>query len=89
MAQPCARDRWGEQSKRQINNLSDDFVTPAMKKWARLDANEAAHDPQEFSKEDADKLHVFARMFLTYAFTLPAMLEKAPAPSQQRESKAE
>jgi hypothetical protein len=47
-----------------------------MKEWAhqiRLDANDATHDPEEFSK----KLQVFTEMFLTYAFTLPAMLQRA------------
>ena len=66
--------------EKRINDLSDDIATPAMKEWAhhvRLDANEAAHEPEEFSKEDAQKLHTFAEMFLTYAFTLPAMLKRA------------
>jgi hypothetical protein len=62
--------------------LSPDVATPAMKEWAthvRLDANDAAHDPEDYSEEDARTLHVFAEMFLTYAFTLPAMLQKAQA----------
>ncbi len=66
--------------KERINGLSPDLATPAMKAWAhhvRLEANEAAHEPEEFTKEDAKRLHVFAEMFLTYAFTLPAMLAKA------------
>jgi hypothetical protein len=66
--------------KQRITDLSDDYVTPAMKEWAqhiRLDANDATHDEEEFSKEDAATLHVFAEMFLTYAFTLPAMLKRA------------
>jgi hypothetical protein len=51
-----------------------------MKEWAqhiRLDANDATHEPEEFSEEDAKRLQVFAEMFLTYAFTLPAMLKRA------------
>jgi hypothetical protein len=66
--------------KQRITDLSDDLITPAMKDWAhhiRLDGNDATHDEEEFSKEDAATLHVFAEMFLTYAFTLPAMLKRA------------
>jgi hypothetical protein len=51
-----------------------------MKKWAhhvRLDANEAAHEVEEFSDDDAKTLRTFAEMFLTYAFTLPASLKQA------------
>jgi hypothetical protein len=51
-----------------------------MKQWAhqvRLDANEAAHEPEDFSQKDAKKLHSFTEMFLTYAFTLPQILMRA------------
>jgi hypothetical protein len=70
----------GDNLKKRIQDLSADFATPAMKEWAqhiRLDANDAAHELEEFSAEDAEKLHIFAEMFLTYAFTLPAMLKRA------------
>lgn len=70
----------GADLKTRISRLSDDVATPAMKKWAnhvRLDANDATHEPEEFSPEDAARLRVFAEMFLTYAFTLPAMLKRA------------
>ena len=51
-----------------------------MKEWAhhiRLDANDAAHELDEYSETDARQLHIFAQMFLTYAFTLPEMLKRA------------
>jgi hypothetical protein len=70
----------GDNLKKRIADLPADFATPAMKEWAqhiRLDANDAAHEPEEFSEDDAKKLQVFAEMFLTYAFTLPAMLKRA------------
>jgi hypothetical protein len=70
----------GHNLQTRIDNLPPDVATPAMKKWAhhiRLDANEAAHEPEEFSEEDAKQLQIFAGMFLTYAFTLPKMLERA------------
>ncbi len=70
--------------KDRIERLPADVITPAMKKWAqhvRLDANEAAHEVEDYSKEDANSLHVFAEMFLTYAFTLPKTLERAQQPT--------
>lgn len=70
--------------KKRIDNLPADIATPAMKEWAhtvRLDANEAAHEPDEFSEEDAKQLHMFSEMFLTYAFTLPAALRRAHPPA--------
>jgi hypothetical protein len=70
----------GDNLKKTIADLPADVATPAMKEWAqhiRLDANDAAHEPEEFSEEDAKRLQVFAEMFLTYAFTLPAMLKRA------------
>lgn len=66
--------------KQRIERLPESVVTPAMKEWAqhiRLSGNDAVHDPEEFSEVDARQLHIFAELFLTYAFTLPAMLKKA------------
>jgi hypothetical protein len=63
-----------------IGELPDNLATPAMKSWAhhvRLDANDAAHEPEEFSDKDAQTLKTFAEMFLTYAFTLPEKLKQA------------
>jgi Domain of unknown function (DUF4145) len=65
--------------KQRIERLPDSVVTPAMKEWAqhiRLSANDAVHEPEEFSGVDAQQLHIFAELFLTYAFTLPEMLKK-------------
>lgn len=70
----------GHNLQARIDNLPADVATPAMKQWAhkiRLDGNDAAHEPEDFSDEDAKKLQVFAEMFLTYAFTLPEMLKRA------------
>lgn len=49
-------------------------VTPDIKDWAdhvRVDGNEALHDPDEFSKEDAEPLRHFTEMFLRYVFEMP------------------
>lgn len=64
----------------RIEALDPDHATPAMKKWAhrvRLAARDAVHDDGEFSEAEAHELRAFAELFLTYAFTLPAMLAKA------------
>lgn len=73
----------GDNLKKRIDSLGPNIATPAMKDWAhsvRLDGNEAAHDQDEFTEADAKELHVFAEMFLTYAFTLPAALVRARTP---------
>jgi len=54
-------------------------VTSAMKQWAhaiRKIGNDAAHEDEPFSAADAEALHSFTELFLTYTFTLPAMLDE-------------
>jgi hypothetical protein len=49
-------------------------LTPSIKDWAheiRLDGNEAAHEESPFTKDDAEQMHSFAQLVLTYLFTLP------------------
>jgi hypothetical protein len=53
-------------------------VTPAMKTWAheiRRLGNDAAHEEDPFTQAEAKSLQAFTEVFLTYAFTLPGMLE--------------
>lgn len=67
----------------RIERLSTDLVTPAMKKWAheiRLGGNEALHEPEDFTREEAERLQTFTELFLTYAFSLPAMLRESFEP---------
>lgn len=54
-------------------------ITPAMREWGheiRDLGNEAAHEDEPLSKAQARALHFFTEMFLTYAFTLPGMLDQ-------------
>ncbi|WP_454761282.1 DUF4145 domain-containing protein [Caulobacter segnis] len=49
-------------------------ITPDMKDWAdhvRVEGNEALHDPEDFTEEDARPLRLFTEMFLRYIFELP------------------
>ncbi len=72
--------------EKRINDLPlETGVTPAMKEWAhqiRVLGNDAAHEEDPFTREDADALQAFTELFLTYAFTLPGMMaaRKAVAP---------
>lgn len=55
-------------------------LTPDLAEWAhqiRLDGNDAAHEEEPFSKEDAESLHTFTELVLHYLFTLPGMLAEA------------
>ena len=49
-------------------------ITAEMKTWAdrvRLEGNEALHDPDDFTEEDARPLRLFTLSFLRYMFELP------------------
>ena len=49
-------------------------ITPDMWAWAnrvRIEGNEALHDPEEFSADDAKPLRLFTETFLKYVFELP------------------
>ncbi|MBI4968850.1 MAG: DUF4145 domain-containing protein [Rhodospirillales bacterium] len=57
-------------------------ITPDLKEWAhevRRLGNDAAHEDDPFSKDDAEALIKFTRTFLEYAFTLPGSLAKRRA----------
>jgi hypothetical protein len=69
----------------RIESLPEEAgVTSAMKEWAhairRLGAD-AAHDEDPFTDEEAKSLGIFTEMFLTYAFSLPALLRKNQKPT--------
>lgn len=55
-------------------------LTPDLAEWAhqiRIDGNDATHEEDPFSKEDAKRLQTFTSLVLIYLFTLPGMLKKA------------
>lgn len=63
----------------RIEKLAEDgMLTPAMRAWSheiRLDGNDAVHDEKPETEDDATISQRFAEAFLTYAFTLPAMVK--------------
>ncbi|PJG48716.1 hypothetical protein CAF53_11075 [Sphingobium sp. LB126] len=69
--------------KRLQKLVENHLITPALGEWAneiRLGGNEAAHDDEIFSREDAQALRDFTENFLRYAFTLPAAVARRAAP---------
>jgi hypothetical protein len=53
---------------------AENKLTPSLKDWAhgiRLDGNDASHDEDAFTKPEADEMHAFTQLVLTYLFTLP------------------
>ncbi|MCG8507349.1 MAG: DUF4145 domain-containing protein [Sphingomonadales bacterium] len=61
----------------------DGTVTPELGKWAheiRISGNDAAHEDQPFSEEEANTLMGFVDLFLTYTFTLPGRLAERRQP---------
>jgi hypothetical protein len=73
--------------QQRIDNLSAALgITPAMKEWAhqiRELGNDAAHEEDPFTENEAKALQAFSELFLTYTFTLPGMLavRKSPPPA--------
>jgi Domain of unknown function (DUF4145) len=58
-------------------------ITPAMKEWAhqiRELGNDAAHEEDPFTEDEAKALQAFSELFLTYTFTLPGMLAARKSP---------
>ncbi|HHF5252224.1 DUF4145 domain-containing protein [Haemophilus influenzae] len=64
----------------RINQLADQGkLSPSMKDFAhriRTLGNGASHALLEFSHQDLEDIRLFTRLFLIYAFTLPAMIPK-------------
>ena len=65
----------------RIESLPEESgVTSAMKQWAhrirRLGAD-AAHEDEPFTEPEAKLLERFTEAFLTYAFSLPALLKES------------
>jgi hypothetical protein len=54
------------------------LITADLKDWAdlvRVEGNDAAHEEDPFTSEQAHQIHSFARVFLMYVFTMPKMVE--------------
>lgn len=54
------------------------LITQEMADWAhivRIDTNVAVHSDEEFTADEVDQLLKFTEVFLTYSFTLPAMVK--------------
>lgn len=71
--------------QQRIDELTDrHLLTSQLKEWAdaiRLDGNDAAHDPDPFSPEEAHQIRSFTELFLMYVYTLPGMLNERKAKS--------
>lgn len=55
-------------------------LTADIKAWAheiRLDGNNAAHEDDPFTREQAESLRFFVDAYLRYIYTLPKMVERS------------
>jgi len=58
-------------------------ITPDIRSWGdnvRIDGNDALHDADDFTEEDAKPLRLFTEMFLRYVFELPGEVAAFRAP---------
>lgn len=71
---------------KRINALADcGKLTADMAQWAhevRIGGNEAAHDDEPFSENDASDLRNFVENFLRYAFTMPSAVRRREGRSE-------
>jgi hypothetical protein len=74
----------GENLVKRIWSLaSNGKLTADMATWAhevRLGGNEAAHDDEPYTRDDAESLRNFIENFLRYAFTLPSAVRRRAQP---------
>lgn len=64
------------------------LLTEAMGEWSheiRIDGNDAVHDEEPETEEDAQAIQKFTDAFLRYSFTLPSLVEEN---RKKREAKA-
>lgn len=58
------------------------ILSPALVEWADAiweDGNDASHDSDPFSKEEAERILSFNEIYLRYVYTLPGMLAERKA----------
>ena len=76
-------DLKGKKLYRRIEMLADRYaITPAMRDWAheiRLMGNDAVHEEEPFTEQEAKDVQTFTQLFLTYVYTLPGMLAERQA----------
>jgi len=73
--------------EKRIDNLPDILgITSALKEWAhqiRHLGNDAAHEDDPFTSDEAKILQSFTELFLTYTFTMPGMLAERRKPPRE------
>jgi hypothetical protein len=61
-----------------LAHAAKNLLTPDLKDWAhqvRLGGNDAAHDEDPYTQEEAEELLSFADLYLTYVYSLPGRLK--------------
>ena len=70
-------DQTWKLEKRLKALATDGKITAAMAEWAeeiRIDRNAAIHEDDDFNQSDAEDIATFTEAFLTYIYTLPALI---------------
>ncbi|MFJ5253770.1 DUF4145 domain-containing protein [Pseudomonas sp. NPDC088414] len=76
-------DQTWKLEKRLKTLAADGKITAAMADWAqeiRIDRNAAIHEDDEFTQRDAEDIVAFTEAFLTYIYTLPALINSRRQP---------
>jgi hypothetical protein len=79
--------------KQRIDALAErNALTPELKDWAhvvRLEGNDASHDEDPYTHEEADELLSFVEVYLTYVYMLPGKLAARREQATKEKAEAE
>ena len=82
-----APDLAGLKLNQRINELATkNLITPALKDWAhglRIVGNEALHDMEGVTIDEAKQAHELTRFMLIYLFTLPEQVRLSKETNQE------
>jgi hypothetical protein len=84
--------KFGTIQKRIDELAARNALTPQLKDWAhvvRLEGNDASHDEDPYTQEEADELLSFVELYLTYVYALPGRLEARRKQAAEDKAKAQ
>jgi hypothetical protein len=66
--------------------LENGRLTQDLADWAHIlreEGNDAAHEEEPYSNEEADTLHEFCKVYLLYVYSLPGMIKARKGPPEE------
>jgi hypothetical protein len=83
--------KFGTIAKRIDELAARSLLTPDLQKWAhvvRLEGNDASHDEDPYTPEEADELLSFVDLYLTYVYAMPGRLKLRRESAEKEKAEA-